>query len=116
MNSSQFRIKYTTLALAEFVESCMLDKGKLVCAVQLDLSKVVDCVDRGILLDKWKYYGIGGKIYELLEANLTESKPFVSFGGHVSTWKNIDVRIPHFSFLGPLLLLIYINNLKDNTS
>ena len=52
MNSSQFRIKYTTLALAEFVESCMLDKGKLVCAVQLDLSKVVDCVDRGILLDK----------------------------------------------------------------
>ena len=61
MNSFQFGFKdshSTTLALSEFVEFTMslLDKGKVVYAVLLNLSKAFNCVDRGNMLDKIKYY------------------------------------------------------------
>ena len=61
MTSSQFGFKdghSTTLALSEFVEFTMFlfDKGKVVYAVLLNLSKAFNCVDRGNMLDKIKYY------------------------------------------------------------
>ena len=121
LNSSQFGFREghsTTLALSEFVESTLssFDKGNAVCAVLLDLSKAFDCVDRKILLDKLENYGIRGKMLKLLESYLTDRKQFVDFAGYASTCENIEVGVPQGSVLGPLLFLIYINNLQNNTT
>ena len=86
----------TTLAISEFVEKtlCSFDKDKAVCAVLSDLSKVFDCVDRIILLDKLECYRVRGKMLELLESYLTGRKQFVDFGGYVSTCEMIGVGVP----------------------
>ena len=121
LNSSQFGFREghsTTLALSEFVESTLssFDKGNAVCAVLLDLSKAFDCVDRKILLNKLENYGIRGKMLKLLESYLTDRKQFVDFAGYASTCENIEVGVPQGSVLGPLLFLIYIYNLQNNTT
>ena len=121
LNSSQFGFREghsTTLALSEFVESALssFDEGNAVCAILLDLSKAFDCVDRKILLNKLEYYGIRGKMHKLLESYLTERKQFVDFAGYVSTCESIEVGVPQGSVLGPLLFLIYINNLQNRTT
>ena len=92
------------------------DDGNAVCAVLLDLSKAFDCVDRKVLLNKLEYYGIRGKMHKLLESYLTERKQFVDFAGYVSTCESIEVGVPQDSVLGPLLFLIYINNLQNKTN
>ena len=93
-NSSQFGFSeghYTFLALSEFVESTIssFNKGNAVCAVLLDLSKVFECVNRKILLNKLEYYGIMEKMLKFLELYLTERKQFVEFAGYVSTCESI---------------------------
>ena len=73
-------------------------------------------MDRKILLDKLEFIGINGKMQKLLKPYLTEIKQFVNFGGHESDWKSVKERVPMGSVLGPLLFLMYINDLQNNTS
>lgn len=89
-----------------------LDDDKFLCGIFVDLQKVFETVDHSILLSKLSDYGIRGIANKWFESYLYERKQFVSVNGNVSDTSTITYRVSQGSVLGPLVFLIYINNLN----
>ena len=90
-----------------------VDDGKIACGVFLDFQKAFDTVDHDILLAKLQHYGIRGIPLKLFKTYLTERTQHTAIKNDISETLPINISVPEGSVLGPLLFLIYINDLHN---
>ena len=79
----------------------------------LDLSKAFDTLDHNILLRKLHHYGIRGIALDWFRSYLTDRKMYVDYKGITSKEHNINYGMPQGSVLGPLLFILYTNDLPN---
>ena len=114
---SRFRPKYGTVsALIQMRDQWLtdMDNGKLYGVVFLDICKAFDSINHEILLRKLKdQFGIHSTELKWFESYLTNRKQVCSVNGQTSSSKKIVCGILQGSILGPLLFLLYINDMTD---
>ena len=119
LNSSQhgfFKARSCLTNMLCFLEEITkwIDVGSPVDIIYLDFQKAFDKVPHQRLLLKLKAHGIGDSITDWIEQWLTDRRQRVVVDGEVSNWKSVLSGVPQGSVLGPILFLIYINDMDDS--
>ena len=90
-----------------------MEKGMTNSVVFLDIRKAFDTVDHKILLDKLSYYGIEEDELSFFKSYLSDRTQCCSINGVKSKFRSISCGVPKGSILGPLLFIIYMNDLPN---
>ena len=90
-----------------------LDQGKCVGTIFIDLSKAFNSINHSMLLGKLRSYGINDLEHRWFTSYLDGRQQRVSVDGEFSEWANVITGVPQGSIPGPLLFLIYVNDLPN---